>query len=570
MDRHSAPSYLLHRPSGWYFRYALPRGLATLLGRRELRVSLRTRSRLIARRRGTRLASAAATLADLGDQLRMHIIAPDTAAALGERVIREALEDFERQRAQLQPMTEEKADALRESRWGLKVGYLEALAHGHWDGFRHHADDFIAERGLPIQPGTLPYWELCRTVAMASADGERIAEARLANDADGEREVLAKYRHDVEERAAPSAEQQPVPASQQAPKLSSRFADHLDEFARDKLELGEWTEQTAKQQLSRNQRFIDLVGNLPLNEIEPKTVRDYRRQLGQLPVGMKKNKKYRNFSALELVEMDIPESHLIGPRTVGEYLNVLSSYLSWCVGMGYAQTNPARDIPKPKWKQNPYVPFEPDDLRALLLNNEMQQGRMGRAWRHWSPLVALFTGARAGEIAQLRVADVRGLASGQPFLSINDDDGKKVKTENAKRDVPIHSELVALGFLEYADTIRRAGHTRLFPRLAVPKDRPNRGLSRWFSEYRLDHGVGASDDDNKQFHSFRSTARTAMGRAGVPKPHIDEVIGHSPQDVGERNYQHGYTFEQRQRAIEAIQIEGLDLSSLRDVWRHYV
>ncbi|WP_184947666.1 tyrosine-type recombinase/integrase [Salinisphaera orenii] len=502
----------------------------------------------------------------------MDIIDPDTAAALGERVIRESLEDFERKRARLQPITDDVADALREDCWGCKNGYLEALARGHWEGFHHHVDDFIAEHGLSIQRGTLPYWELCRSVAKAAADGERIAETRLTNDLEGEREILAKYQPSAEPSAerAPSTDAPRRPPTKGRERKRRRFADHLDEFAQDKLELGEWGDSTAEQQTSRNQRFLDLVGNWPLDDIEPRTVRDYRSQLGQLPVHMNKRKAYRDKSAVELVDMEIPESDLMSPRTVGEYLDALSSYLSWCVQMGYAQTNPAREIRKPKWKQNPRIPFEAPELRSLLLNDDMRNGRMGRAWRHWSPLIALLSGTRAGEIAQLRVADVRGRGQGEPVLSINDDDGKKLKTDHARREIPVHSQLIEAGFLEYVDDIERRGYARLFPHLTVPDERPHRNLSRWFAEYRLSCGIGGGEDDNKQFHSFRGTARTAMGRAGVPKPHIDEVIGHAPQEIGERHYQHGYTFDQRKKAIEAIQIDGLDLSPLRGVWRHYV
>lgn len=503
----------------------------------------------------------------------MQLIDPDTAAAIGERVIREVLDDFEGERARRQPMNELKAEAMLESRLHLKSGYQESLAFGDWQGFHHTVDAFISEHGLDVKRHSLTYWELCRLVVMAAVDGERIAESRLTNDIATERTVLNKYRREVMRPVTTEMSQQEQPQKppdKNKERKEKRFGDHLDEFARDKLELGHWGESTASQQTGRNRRFVDLVGNVALDEIVPMTVRDYRSQLGCLPTHMNKRKAYRDKSAAELVDMEIPDEVLIEPRTVGEYLDALSSYLSWCVEMGYASSNPARDIKKPKYKHKPRVPFDNDDLQSLLLNSDMTQGRMGYSWRHWAPLIALFSGTRASEIAQLRIADVRGREDGHPFLSINDEDNKKVKTDSACREIPVHSELISLGFLDYVAAIENAGHSRLFPKLTVPSDRPHRNLSRWFAEYRLTQGIGGPDDDNKQFHSFRSTARTTMGQADVQKQHIDDVIGHSAQTTGERYYQYGYTFEQRQRAIEAIRFEALDFSSLYDVWRQYV
>ncbi|WP_425425094.1 DUF6538 domain-containing protein [Aquisalimonas asiatica] len=56
MTVHRAPSFLLHRPSGWYFRYVAPHRLRPSVGLSELKVSLRTRSKVVAKSRARRLA----------------------------------------------------------------------------------------------------------------------------------------------------------------------------------------------------------------------------------------------------------------------------------------------------------------------------------------------------------------------------------------------------------------------------------------------------------------------------------------------------------------------------------
>ncbi len=74
----------------------------------------------------------------------------------------------------------------------------------------------------------------------------------------------------------------------------------------------------------------------------------------------------------------------------------------------------------------------------------------------------MFTGARLNEICQLDIADVQ--RDGDTwFLNITDegDDNKSVKSKAGKHKVPLHSESILLGFLDFVDSGRKG--TRLFP-----------------------------------------------------------------------------------------------------------
>lgn len=69
------------------------------------------------------------------------------------------------------------------------------------------------------------------------------------------------------------------------------------------------------------------------------------------------------------------------------------------------------------------------------------------------PLLGLFTGARLGELCQLRTVDVQ-MVGGLPALVLTDDgEDQSIKSEAGHRTVPIHSELLRLGFLEYVETM---------------------------------------------------------------------------------------------------------------------
>jgi integrase len=86
------------------------------------------------------------------------------------------------------------------------------------------------------------------------------------------------------------------------------------------------------------------------------------------------------------------------------------------------------------------------------------------AW--WLPALAYCTGTREEELVQLKVRDVRKAKGLGWYLDVTDlGDGQTLKTLTSKRRVPIHSELVRIGFLHYVDALREAGQVQLFPLL---------------------------------------------------------------------------------------------------------
>jgi hypothetical protein len=99
-----------------------------------------------------------------------------------------------------------------------------------------------------------------------------------------------------------------------------------------------------------------------------------------------------------------------------------------------------------------------DELRKLFASpiwtgsNPFFRSRPGdkiiRDALFWLPLLGLFHGNRLEEFAQLRREDVRQEA-GVPYIRISDEDGRQLKNEQSRRDVPLHPELIRLGFLDY-------------------------------------------------------------------------------------------------------------------------
>lgn len=187
-------------------------------------------------------------------------------------------------------------------------------------------------------------------------------------------------------------------------------------------------------------------------------------------------------------------------------------------------------------------------------------GRAGLDAAYWLPLLGLYTGATVSELAQLQGADLFEDDTG-PVLRITDE-GADQQTKNAGarvRLVPVHSELIRLGLLDYAAIIKGAGEARLWPALPLRKGKPGGYFSEWFGEARKACEAAVPGVTVPDFHSLRHTARTAMTDAGVMDVGIkDRITGHSVKgSEGQRTYDHSR--KAIRAGVEAINYSGLDL-----------
>lgn len=141
----------------------------------------------------------------------------------------------------------------------------------------------------------------------------------------------------------------------------------------------------------------------------------------------------------------------------------------------------------------------------------------------WIPLIALYSGMRSNEICQLRNADVIKKDGVWAFRVSDEGEGQSVKTEAAVRIVPVHSEIVRSGFLDYLKTLPSKG--QLFPALKPGgvDGKLNWYFSKRFTAYRRSCGVNAP---RVSFHSFRKNAAQALKDKRATQAEIAELIGH--------------------------------------------
>jgi len=288
------------------------------------------------------------------------------------------------------------------------------------------------------------------------------------------------------------------------PRLSEAWRDYARE-KRSALPKPQWSEKTAEFQESTFAEFLEIVSDLRLSEVERQTIIGYAQTLQKLPKNRKKI--HGEMPIAELLKLETPAKDRASERTLAEKLIRVKAFLDWCrVTKSFPKTDPTERISF-KAESQSYAPFTQEDLQALFGSKDYVEAKHGKTWRFWVPLLALYTGARQAELAQLTVRDI-GEEDGFPFLSItNFGEGQHVKTKAGIRKVPISSRLQELGFLDYIDALRKRGDRSIFPDLRRKDGKADSSaISRWFNEHYLQAcGVQRHDGTGRRkvFHSFR-------------------------------------------------------------------
>jgi integrase len=223
------------------------------------------------------------------------------------------------------------------------------------------------------------------------------------------------------------------------------------------------------------------------------------------------------------------------------------------------------DGQKAKVARSSYQPFTVDELQKLFaaLPREVRPNKHSpETALPWIALMALYTGMRLEEIAQLRTADVREEnANGGRLWCIDVHNGgdNKLKNEISARLIPVHSELVRLGLLDYVKALPEGP---LFPGLTRRKSKGNKVGARVGELFRKK--LASPEVKLKRpglcFHSFRHTVSGRLDAAGVPQSDAARVLGHAVKGETYGTYsQPGPGLKRVAGAVEQIVYEGLRL-----------
>jgi len=226
-------------------------------------------------------------------------------------------------------------------------------------------------------------------------------------------------------------------------------------------------------------------------------------------------------------------------KTARDRLVWLKSLLNYaCDDLELIPKNPWRCLDIKTHTEAPRQPWSDEFLTKLFSHPIWTKGlipkdtKAGGLAAYWIPLLALYSGARCSELCQLRKTDIHK-ESGVWLMQIHDGDPtQRIKTTAGRRSIPLHDELLRLGFVQYWSSIVEGS---LWPQLPKREGKAGGYFSQYFSELRSQLGVPSS----MNFHSFRHSARTNLVCAGVAESVVDRLLGHmSTGGVGAKIYTH--------------------------------
>jgi integrase len=206
----------------------------------------------------------------------------------------------------------------------------------------------------------------------------------------------------------------------------------------------------------------------------------------------------------------------------------------WAVKEKLLTHNPFKDVhvTVPKQKMLRDKAFEEEEVAKILSAALAIQNveRKRHAARRWVPWVCAYTGARVGEITQLRDIDV---LPNECAIRITPEAGTQKGRKAYK--VPLHEHLIEQGFLEFA---KASGKGPLFyneaqsPRKTDPTNpskprfvKTREHLAKWVRE------IGVTDPNIRPNHAWRHTFKQ-IGRRYIPEQILDAITGHAPATVG--------------------------------------
>jgi integrase len=302
------------------------------------------------------------------------------------------------------------------------------------------------------------------------------------------------------------------------------------------------------------QTVLDLLGKPHLPLIRRCDAEDTVQLLRQYPVNMKKKPQFKGLTAKQAVKLnDSLKMPTLSEESVKDYCQKASGFFEWCHLNEFTDINPFKAIRFRKQRKDSEAKnaYTARDLQKIFSTEIHAKRQFKHAYYYWLPILASLTGARLNELCQLYKSDICQ-REGVWVIQIDDrHEGQKIKNLTSRRVIPIHRQLIELGFIEYLHSVE---HERVFPELKDSRDGFGSAASKWYGRFKTKLGFGKGHD----FHSFRHTVATQFKRKQVSHIAAGEILGHTLNNITYDRYGKELSITQLHEVINLITpLEGL-------------
>jgi integrase len=533
---YATSTYLVRNPYTYCFRLRVPVDLQNMVGRKELRYSLKTGNLTQAKVKARIYAGHVQMLFSYlrGDKARLESLTDDKIQEMVQKFLK-------KQRALWSgPMpppeyrsSETGATPYDRASYESFIGELDArinddtvdIGTGNYTRIVETANKLLLENGVQeIDKSNESYWKFCTELLKAHREGLHYAKDQTTG-----------------KRPAQSNQQAILTVNTADTKTGKLISELFPLWASEQKIA--WNEKTQSEVKAAIDLFIEIMGDVPVVSVTRQNVSAYKQTLMKLPPNMRKKKEYRDKSINEILQMK-PQKILSGTR-INKLLQRVSGLFKYAIKNGYyVGDNPATEmqLPKNKNAKDLRAAYTNQELELLFRSQESLDDKFSRSYMFWTPTIALFHGMRREEIASLFLDDIKKSEDGVWIFDIRD---KTLKTKASNRIIPIHPFLLKdLKLLEHVDALKKAGEVQLFPELKKGRDGYGINVGRWFNEkYKTSCGIKTDDERLRDFHSFRGTFITHLRHKKADIGMLKAVVGHSQGDDVTDDYTDPYDAE---------------------------
>mgnify|MGYP000501161526 CR=1 FL=1 len=288
------------------------------------------------------------------------------------------------------------------------------------------------------------------------------------------------------------------------------------------------------------EEFVEIVGDFDFSRVTKKEVSYYIDVQTKLPPNRKKSQKYRDLTIKQVMELNLSQKETQTPQNINKRLSKLSVFGNWGVRQGLLLTNPFSGMKFLVKKQpNRRQPFTKEELRKILnpktyhswsinFTHPFRKERVSNQMPYyWVFLLGIFSGMRTNEMCQLRLSDLKRVDKIW-FMFVEDSEETRVKTESSIRKVPLHPQLIDMGFIDYVGNLRKRKKSRVFWELNQDRDGFASHVSRHYNQ-RFLPTVGVWKKHTKVLYCTRHTFINKLYSEKVDENVIKTLVGHEKE-----------------------------------------
>ena len=343
-----SPSYLVRNPHSYCFRMMVPPDLKPLIGKKELRFSLKTGYLGLAKSKARALAGQFQShFRHLRRVMNFDELTEGQIEKLSMMMVGAVSVFHEMVRINRdEPVSDEQVDRAIENLNDQLARAKSELRRGDYQRMSEFLDERAEAMGFGDILDERTYRILRHKLLIAEIKHLEFEIKRFNGDCtDGINDYFyvdaEPFTESLEaEEDTNSAISQPELQDEPEPEPSILLEELYEEFKAIKVKSGWWNDGTIRNHSPKIRALLQFVGNIPVNQITKAKMHDYRKLLDRLPPGFFSMKKYRDISALRPDELEGKHKKTMDVTTIREYMNLARSLFSFALDSEYLEKNP--------------------------------------------------------------------------------------------------------------------------------------------------------------------------------------------------------------------------------------